>query len=422
MRHLGFSRASSLAAALVVGGLAVGGCRPHNTLGVSPSVAVVAVASGAPAPAATTALAVASAPRPGPIPDYEPVAHIYTHMRVDMLSEALPELLTELVGDVHTVEDYDPPPPPDEVDETTDRSLVWLRDYQPIYVRRANGRLKLLRYLSENPNRAVYMPLDAERAAIELHTGQAPDIETLPLLHENGNLVAMGRFIFVTERLLEQNAEPHEEPHLLQAGYEPRDPDAVLALLAEAFERPVADIVVLPRLPGELTGHVDLFLMALDEKTVVVPQIRAEALALGGTVAGEAEMAVAVQRFLDEVADRLDQLELDVVRLPMVAPLYLPAEYEDAGDDWDYVYYSPANSLLVRTGLDARVLVPEVDLGDQSLALSFVERAYEGEWSAVLAAHGWTAVPVEATRLGRYLGLLRCVSATEPAFGSLAGG
>ncbi|MCA9560600.1 MAG: hypothetical protein H6704_15170 [Myxococcales bacterium] len=357
--------------------------------------------------------------RPGPVPDYAPLAHVYTHARVDSLSAALPELLTALVGDVHAVEDYDPPPPPDEEDEESDRSLVWLRDYQPIYVRTHDGRLKVLRYLSENPNRAAYLPVETTRALVEQHVGVRPIVETLPLLHENGNLVATGRYIFVTERLLEDNAEPLDAPHLLDAGYRPRDPDEVLAVLAQAMERPVEDIVVLPRLPGELTGHVDLFLLPLDEQTVIVPILRPEALGMA-TAGSEADLAHSVQQVFDSIAKRMTDLGLTVVRLPMVAPLYLPAEYEDDADGWDYVFYSPANSLLVRTAERARVLVPEVDLTDHSIALAALQRSYELEWGAAFAAHGWTPVPVDATRLGRYLGLLRCVSASAPAIGPLA--
>ena len=165
-------------------------------------------------------------------------------------------------------------------------------------------------------------------------------------------------------------------------------------------------------MPGEETGHVDLFLMPIGDRAVVVPEIRAESIDAADP-AVEPVHAHEVRRFLDEIAARVALLDLEVIRLPMVPPLTLPA-VDDAKTD-DRVVYSPANGLLLRTDQGAQVLLPAVDLQQSAPRLAAMQRRYEAEWVRTFARHGWWARPVEATRLGRFLGLFRCVSQVVPA-------
>lgn len=375
--------------------------------------------------------------RLGPIPDYAPVEVVWTHPQLERIAPALGPALDRALGRRHRVEDYAPLAAGSagegdavELDESglpimeveafdgadalsdEDDSLVWMRDYQPIYVRRAGGAVVGLRYLHDNPNRQAYLPYETprDRFAGE-RAAPAMGFEHLPLLHENGNLVVAGRWVLVTDLILEDNTVGLDSPHLDAAGFVPLAPEGVIEVLAKAFSRRPSEIVVLPRMPAEETGHVDLFVMALDDDTVVVPVIRDEALAVSSPVV-EWATTVDVREHLDGVAARLAGLGLRVVRLPMVPPLWLPSIDEDGSVD--PVVYSPANGLLLRTEKGARVLVPSADLREAAPAFARMQRRYEQEWVTTFARHGWSAKRVDATRLGRFLGLFRCVSQVVP--------
>ncbi len=380
----------------------------------------------------------AGSSRLGPIPDYAPVEVVWTHPQLERIAPALGPALDRTIGKRHRVEDYAPlavgaavegeeveldeaglpmmevePPGGEDAFSEEDDSLVWMRDYQPIYVRRPGGQVVGLRYLHDNPNRQAYLPYEAPRDPFAGERAAAPGMvfEHLPLLHENGNLVVAGRYVLVTELILEDNTVGLDAPHLDAAGFVPLSPEDVVATLAKAFSRRPSEIIVLPRMPAEETGHVDLFVMALDDDTVVVPTIRDEALAVSSPVV-EWGTSVDVREHLDGVAARLAGLGLRVVRLPMLPPLWLPSVDEDGSVD--PVVYSPANGLLLRTEKGARVLVPSADLRDAAPAFARMQRRYEQEWVTTLARHGWTAKRVDATRLGRFLGLFRCVSQVVP--------
>ena len=78
--------------------------------------------------------------RPGPVPDYAPMAAVWTHPQLMTIGAALPGALDEILHDRHQVDDYNPPKAEGDyvegqVEDEQDGTLVWLRDYQPIYVR-----------------------------------------------------------------------------------------------------------------------------------------------------------------------------------------------------------------------------------------------------------------------------------------------
>ncbi len=353
---------------------------PRNLARIAVSWVLLAGAALAAAPEG------ADAPSgPGPVPDFAPVAAITTHASLAELVPELPRTLSALLGPRHAV----------AAASGDDTTLLWMRDYQPLYVRRADGSLAALRSLSPNPNRM--RPTTAGE-------------RVLPLLHENGNLVSTGRTVFVTDRLLEDNARPL--PELAARGYRPRKPAEVLKILARAVGRPLRDVVVLPPLPREATGHVDLYLMALGPKTLLVPEVRDEAIALLGDEEEEA-LALDVRNFLDDQAARLTKRGFTVRRLPMMPPLLMPSVEADA-DERDMVVYSPTNAVLVRTADVAAVVLPSFDAPDRAEPWRALIREYERTWAEFFRERGWAPRFVDATLLGRYLGLFRCVTAMVP--------
>lgn len=346
-----------------------------------------------------------------PIAEFEPVERVVAHMQ---LTEVDPVLLAALQSAFSwrlLVEDLEPPG--FEEGEDWDRAMLWVRDYWPLHVRRGRT-LVALRYLALNPNRSEYAPLLI--GADEVSDGRThlpePQVETLPLLHENGNLVTDGRWVFVTEALVFANTVEHDEPHLRARGYHARSGEETIAVLAEAMGVSPANVVVLPPMPDEATGHVDLFLMPIAPGRVMIPEIRPEAL-LAREVHESADLARGTRAFLDAQAARLRTLGIRVERLPMVAPRVVPF-VDEPERGFSTVFFTPANGLLARTPEAATVLLPGFGRALTGGARAGLQARYQIEWRARFRGWGWRARFVDSTALGPYLGLLRCVTGTIP--------
>lgn len=352
----------------------------------------------------------------GAVPDFGPHAAVLTHTLLDAVESDFNRSLHKTLGGRHVIDHWLPDEEPDE-DGSDPGSLMWMRDYVPIFVRRAKGGLVALQYLSEDSFRRSAYVANAGRLWVPTseHEGRWVKRELLPLIHENGNLVSTGRWFLIAETLFHDNAVTLEDPTLAAAGYRPRSRDEVMGLLSRSFQRPAQHFIVLPPLPGEATGHVDTFVLALGPNTVLVPEIRSEALAV--TEDGvDFDLAVDVQWFLEEAVQILEKKGVEVLRAPMVAPRSLQAADSDDPEVLDNVFYTPANTLVV-TGPQGRdAFVPSFE---RSSALypreRKLQRSYEREWRKLLEARGLAVHAVRAEELARYLGLVRCVTAAVPA-------
>jgi len=340
--------------------------------------------------------------RVGPIPDYAPVRAVYFHRQLAGLAPESALGLEVLLSGLYEVDDYDPGEQEgDAIIEDT--MLLWMRDYHPIYVRKPAGELQAIHYLAHNPNRAHYLLRGAPRV---------DEVAHLPIIHENGNLIVAGQWVFVSERLLEDNQDGESEDHLIEGGYLPRGRSELIALLSDQLHVPRERVVMLPNMPHEATGHVDLYLMAINDYQVIVPKI-VMPLEHFSEQPLELQIAEDVRDFLDERAQQLARLGLDVIRLPQLPPLWLPALDEPEGN-FDVVFYTPTNGLLINRGPEQLVLLPHFDAESIRPALREMSLAYERYWREAFTAFGWPAYMVESTHLGRYLGLLHCVTATTP--------
>lgn len=336
----------------------------------------------------------------GPVPDFAALTEVRWHSSLVPLAPDLPTLLTRLLGAAAVEEDDGP---------VDDGSLVWMRDYHPMLVRRASGEMMTVAYLAENHARSTL--LNRRRIGRAAHF---PADQVVPLIHENGNLVTNGRQVFVSERLLEDNMVERDDPTLRAAGYRPRSSAEVIALLAAAVGRPKRDVIVVPSLPLEETQHVDVWLMFLDERTAIVPQVHEEAIER--LAANDQPGADAVARFLDTQARALTARGLQIVRLPMLPPLtaITPETSEDPAGR-DALFLTPANGVLVAHGGKRVAVLPEFDMTEVAPDMADLQAEYEQAWATELAALDWTVEFVDGTTLVRYLGLLRCVTAPFPA-------
>jgi hypothetical protein len=187
-----------------------------------------------------------------------------------------------------------------------DVSSVWLRDVHPHFVRDADGRLEVVTFpLGETraqPLRRCRQrprPAAAPRSAAVRQPARRPPLAADPrgpLLHEHGNLVSTGEWALVNredlrgQRGAARGAAPR--PRRLPS----RGRDEVRAILADALRLEPGRLVELPSMPGERTGHVDTFVLALGPRELMVPEIRGEQLdALG--YAHERELGHEVRGF-----------------------------------------------------------------------------------------------------------------------------
>jgi hypothetical protein len=360
----------------------------------------------------------AAAPLPGPVPDYEPVGTVVVHARVPELAPALDRALRGLLGADYVVDAYDPcgaEPGLQCARWPKDGRMLWSRDYHPIVSRRADGRYELLSYLSPNPNRSAYTERAAARLGSPLQSfaeAYRSPLRKLPLLHENGNLIAQGRLLFVSELLIDLNRQPPGFFDPTGTGFVRRTSDVTLSMFAEALGRRPEDIVVLPEMPAEQSKHVDMFLMALDADTLMVPQIRAEAI-LASAAGQERTVAFQAASFLDGVASKLQARGLVVERLPMPGPMLVPV-YDHPGE-LQVVYDSPTNALLLPRPRGPRhVLLPVVRAANRTPAFEALRKGYEKTWADFFRKRGYTPHLVDTGGLGERAGLIHCVTATLP--------
>lgn len=335
----------------------------------------------------------------GPVPDFAPLAEVRWHVSLTSLAPDLPALLTRLLGSAAVEEDDGP---------AEDGSLVWMRDYHPMLARQANGETKTVAYLAENWTRTSLL----NRRRVGKATWARAD-QHVPLIHENGNLVTNGTLVFVSDRILDDNAVERSDPGLRASGYRPRTEAEVVGLLAAAVGRPRRDVIVLPSLPLEETQHVDVWLMFIDAQTLIVPKVHPEGIAR--LAVEEQPNAEAVAEFLDGQARDLARRGLRIVRLPMLPPIYPVAQDASADPtDAEALFLTPANGLLIAHGGKRVVILPEFDMQEIAPEMADLQAAYELIWEAELATYDWTVEFVDGTGLVRQLGLVRCVTAPIP--------
>ncbi len=381
--------------------------------GCSESVAPIEPASGAGGKADDGA----GVPRGGPVADYAPLQGVRSHA---LLRDLAPEFSAALVGlgSGHQTDTTGF----DGSGYSRGTSLVWSRDYRPIHVRNPTGDLEVVAYLSRHEQRSgftgsSYVPVAPPAPdslfyrALEGTGGRWLPTRTLPIVLEHGNLVFTGRRAITTDRTLRQNAMAHPERHLRREGYAPRSDEETVAILAEGLYIAPEDVVVLPPMPGEKTEHIDLYVMALDAGRVLLPELRDDLLSML-TFGHEIELAGRVQRFLDEQAATLEREGLQVVRLPMVAPVYLVEA--DTPGGWFGSFYSPTNALIVDVRGERIAYLPTFDPEGFPEAYRALNESYQEEWARFFEGEGYMPMLVDSTDLGRAYGLFRCVTAIVP--------
>lgn len=355
----------------------------------------------------------------GPIPDYAPLSGVVVHAALRDLCQPLVNTLRDTLGDHLQSEGigYN-----GGRGGYTDLNLVWMRDYKPTYVHQADGTTKVVTFASEVPQRsfftdATYIPVQPPAPDMMFYRipgqsmgGQWLKTEKVPLLHEDGNLVPAGDHVFVTDKLFADNATPH--PELRAAGYQPRSEAEVRDMFCKALDIEPSKLVVMPRMPGEKTGHQDLYLMALGPNEVMLPQIPDEALNILD-MGHEVQMGRTVQHFLDDQAARLQGMGFQVDRLPMMAPTFLTQD-DRSPTGWFGHFDSPANALLLNYGDKHQVELPTVKLDGFPDGYKAMSARYQQQWADFFKTRGYQPALIDGTDLSQGYGLFRCVTDPVP--------
>jgi hypothetical protein len=355
------------------------------------------------------------------MPDFAPIGTVLAHARLAELAPAVDHALRRALGPHYVVDRTDPCGR--EAGVACDRwpsdgMMLWVRDYAPVVVEEADGRFTLLNYLSPNPNRTLYPARASRQTAHPLRelvdVGRARFVP-LPVLHENGNFVSDGRRVYTTDLLLERNRTPNRNFDPTGTGFAPRTSDTLLRLLGDAVHRRPDEIVVLPSMPGDQSHHVDMYLMALDADTLLVPQIRAEAVR-SAEAGPERTLALQAAAFLDGIASTLQTRGRLVERLPMMGPALIPGRAPGGGPQ--PVYDSPTNALLLTTERARQVLLPAVAVhrfgGRRGATFERLLRGYEREWVTFFKRRGFEPQLVDTGGLFERSGLIRCATAVLP--------
>jgi hypothetical protein len=259
--------------------------------------------------------------------------------------------------------------------------LLFIRDYFPVQVVRQHGPTRELATLSYfnlhnmvryDGTTSIPVPPPAKDVAFYQAAGKSAWLrsEVLPILFEGGNLAATDHFLITSEKVLHENALSLDEVQrhlaaadpaarsafvrsLRQEGYRPRGRAELTELFAARFGVPKERVRFMPWMPGERTGHVDLYVAPLDANTVAVPTVpRALIDRLG--MAHEREFAGRLNTWLDTRVRELEAQGITVERLPMLPPKNLVrSSLSEFG--WDADYLSPVNWLIH----EGKAVIPE---------------------------------------------------------------
>jgi hypothetical protein len=366
--------------------------------------------------------------RVGPIGDHEATSGIWLHayLRDSPYERSLVQTYGRRVGLVLRDQDV----------SKSDPSEFWLRDYAPMRVRLPDGKLRLVAALSPFEKRSGVFFGDGPRGASSpaeeqpgqhfhrsphqpvISIGSAPgswaEHHLLPLVLEQGNVRSVGGKLIVTDKVLSDNAKDWQGEHGLhhlgrQSGYRPRSRDEIVALLAEAYQVNEADVLIVPSMPAERTAHADMFLLPLDDHTVVIPEIRDEVFSVVG-YAHEQELAKRLRAFLNDTAARMPE-GIVVKRLPMMPGVFLEPAPRPEG--YTALMATPTQSTLFCVDVDgvptkhAFVPTQQYGFGD---AYQLMADRYVDEACALFDEFGFSAKRYDAKDLLQKRGGGHCVS------------
>ena len=292
---------------------------------------------------------------------------------------------------------------------------VWARDWAPLMAKNTlNPSLWGLVDLKYYPDRSVD-DASAERLTDVLNqhpphlgwsTSAVPQFQRLPVPVEleGGNVMCNRQHCFVSEEVLFRLEERGETP----------DEAQIIAALETYLQQ---EFWIVPRMPFEGTGHIDIWAKFLSPTQVIVGEISDESMDL--IPAEQAAAYRAVQQFLDEQATGVDRSgatvpnalatvlereapEVEILRIPMPTPgVYRGVE----------TFRTYTNSLFV----NKTAIVPRYQRGSRAERNNRdLMREQEQAVEAIYRKAGFDVKWILADNLIRDGGAWHCVSMQVP--------
>ncbi len=325
--------------------------------------------------AAVTEAPKAAAVKAGPVGELEPMSAIVvanpdgfgaTQVLHEDLAKALPSgvKLVVLQAIDHT-DAWSGKAPAGAVTLKTSTDSPWARDFAPTFVRTREGKLEAVEFKYQYPGSDSIAATMAKKLGVPVRSS--------PLKLEGGNLLADEGRLYVTTKVLAEN------PGMTKAQVE--------AELKKALH--VDDVEWMTPLPGEATGHIDMYAKLLAPKTMLVSDTK-----------NPKQKAV-----MDAAARRFEALGYTVLRAAN-APT---SQQASSGGDQTRSY---ANALVVNgTAFVPQYFSPQdVSDGRGKLVQSLDQKALE-----TYAKAGLKTVGVPAAGLIGFEGSVHCMTNTLPA-------
>lgn len=261
-------------------------------------------------------------------------------------------------------------------------NVVFVRDYFPVLWKKPDGSTLALSY------RAPI--LNSEMASAPTGQSFVPHTRVeVQLELEGGNLLQAGNRLITSVKSIDRNGGDRAQ---------------VVGKLSAALAIAPEQVIVLPWMPGERTGHVDMWIGVLSDSVVAVPYVPEPAI-VALQHGREQVYARRINGWLDAQVNELQAAGLVVERLPMLPPRRIvESRVSEFGLDSDFA--SPVN-WVVRGN---RVFVPHFKNAMQELPFA-VREAIDWELRQKLARYGFEARFTEASSLLPVNGLLHCVTA-----------
>ena len=325
--------------------------------------------------AAVNAAPKVAAVKAGPVGELEPMSAIVvanpdgfgaTQVLHENLAKALPSgvKLVVLQAIDHT-DAWSGKAPAGAVTLKTSTDSPWARDFAPTFVRTREGKLEAVEFKYQYPG--------SDSIAATLAKKLGVPVRSSPLKLEGGNLLADEGRLYVTTKVVAEN------PGMTRAQVEA---ELKKALHVDAVEW-------MTPLPGEATGHIDMYAKLLAPKTMLVSDTK-----------NPKQKAV-----MDAAARRFEALGYTVLRAAN-APT---SQQASGGGDQTRSY---ANALVVNgTAFVPQYFSPQdVSDGRGKLVQSLDQKALE-----TYAKAGLKTVGLPAAGLIGFEGSVHCMTNTLPA-------
>lgn len=330
---------------------------------------------------------------------------------------------------------------------------TWARDWAPITAKAEDQKRVLLdfNYYNERPT-DDYAP-----TLIALKNKEVERL-SVPLYLEGGNLLATrDGMCLTTERTIEANSAlpkayivdengmvlgeegsaPVLEKQKIVHGYRYFDRYGVPKIRTDEISLTRTEIsdllkksagckqvVIVPKMPYETTGHIDMWAKALSDKIMLVSAIDSEVI---NRLKDKKLKSVAteVADYLDLRAEELSDLGFEVVRIPMPVPHFKNASSLESGKE-EYGFRSYTNSLILSTHQGRSILVPHYEKGRPTQARGSEEKdfpypdqdhlvAMEQKVTTTYSKFGFKVISVRADELLAYGGAIHCATMQLPA-------